>query len=314
MALRAGGGELRSSEVRELLLTDLPPDILEHVLGNTFVRPSHIGSALNSCRALARLDPWHPAYKARWGKAGVQPRASVGKMTYSLRDECERFNWPAVELGFKLGARESYRLERRWYPTPATLITNQEIRRPQRSHSYYQEYNPTVAHKCVLGSAALALHKCATSAASACALMAALKQGLYILSIQENSGCHDKGWAPHKFDWRVLRFVLAGPRGDLVDIRATDVAQQLDYIDKDDRRWRLDATVVEVPDEPLMAEAVREWLTKGADRDRMWGPGPPSPPPGCGEPIRLIDYHVACDIANEMLLEQYIKPPRRQPS
>ncbi|KAJ1629342.1 hypothetical protein T492DRAFT_873609 [Pavlovales sp. CCMP2436] len=66
---------------------DLPAETLESVLA--FAEPQDIASALRSCRALLRLDPWRSAFEARWGAPGIELRASVGKMAYLLRDVCE---------------------------------------------------------------------------------------------------------------------------------------------------------------------------------------------------------------------------------
>ncbi|KAJ1630472.1 hypothetical protein T492DRAFT_1116545 [Pavlovales sp. CCMP2436] len=302
-------------EVREVRLTDLPSDILEHVLGNTLVQPSHIASALNSCRAFSILDPWRPAFMGRWGKAGVRgPRAFVGKMAYILRDCCERLvSGPVVEVLVKVDEHAARRDERRWL-----TIDKQEYKnfRDQCCHrqfnigtkmsdSYYHEYPPFLMHHWTLESVGEALARCATSEASACALMAALEQGLFFLSARHNSGEVEEGG---DFSWGVFRFVLASPRGDLVVFNATDVDTDLDYA-KEGRIWQLHANVVEAVDEPHLAKAICQWLCEGPEGHISWGPRAPSPPPGCGESICLVDCKFGFGTKNKPGVFQSIKPP-----
>ncbi|KAJ1623449.1 hypothetical protein T492DRAFT_845503 [Pavlovales sp. CCMP2436] len=304
--------EVVARETPEVRVTDLGTDILMHVLGSTLLTSADMSSVFKSCRTLSILDPYSGQYKIRWGKDGVPgPRASVGKMAYALRNCIEQLVVPLRELRttprFKTDA---VRFEGIWLTIdmPAYMTFCNQIATKKKSISIVYTYPPLVARGAALENADTALASCATSATSARALMAALKQGLYFLSLNENVGEVEEGCAPHKFEYRVCRFVLVGPRGDLVVFNSTDVASLLDYA-TDSRQWKLHATVVKV-DEPRCARAIMKWFGNAPEGWIDYGPKAPSPPPGCEEPICLIDCKVEfCTKTNDNQVKQSIMPP-----
>ncbi|KAJ1629338.1 hypothetical protein T492DRAFT_840884 [Pavlovales sp. CCMP2436] len=251
-----------------LRLTDLLTEALESVL--VLTAPLDIASALRSCRALSRLNPWRSAFEARWGASGVELRASVGKMAYLLRDVCE-----LVSGGLAL-AKARHRTSQ------DTLEATMEL----------EENRPCRAR--ALREVGEAFAQCATSVASARVLLAALTQGLYVLLDRTNNGSLTD-------DWYVKNFVLASPRGDLVAFHSSVVGAY--YGDtRGSRKWELYATVIGLADEQRLAEAMRgslglrgqkllEWfdgLFLGGDQQIVVNAEPPTPASGCGELLRLV--------------------------
>ncbi|KAJ1622082.1 hypothetical protein T492DRAFT_885907 [Pavlovales sp. CCMP2436] len=176
------------------------------------------------------------------------------------------------------------------------------------------------------------LMNCATSKASRHALYAALNKGLYfLLDRTNNMGGHPPLWAL-PCTWKVKRFVLASPRGDLVAFYSSEMCAYTNGVEDDNDKgmafewprqesltWKLHATVVGVADEPRMAEAMRgsvglrgqqllawfDGLLLGRDPHALNDSRSPSPPPSCSEPMCLVD----CKASMSPGFLQSIKPP-----
>jgi hypothetical protein len=285
----------RHGELR-LRLTDLPIAALESVLA--FAAPRDIASALRTCRALSSLDPWHSAYVVRWGAPGVEPRASVGKMAYLLRDACElvsgssalaKTRHGACQLALDKAAMERF--------GNAYEDEDDEDSEVERETPRYIAHPPDQSREKALRDVDSALAQSATSEASARALMATLTQGFYVLLDRTNNvGCE------LPCDWHVKRFVLASPRGNLVALYSTEMGtyQEDTY---ESRKWQLHATVVGVADEPRLAETMRgslglrgqqllgwfDRLLLGGDPHMLIDPKAPAALPGCGESLCLVE-------------------------
>jgi len=288
-----------------LRLTDLPVEALKSALA--FAAPQDIASALCSCRTLSRLDPWRSAFDARWGAPGVELRASVGKMTYLLRDVCELVSGDSALAKARHGAcqraLDTDAMER-FGDDNDEDDSELELEPQQR----YTVHPSDQARASALRDVGVALALCATSAASGRALMAALTQGLYVLLDRTNKvgdlPFGDDMYLPN--DWHVKRFVLASPRGDLVAFYSTEMGtcQEETY---ESRMWALHATVIGVADEPRLAEAMGgsqglrgpqllSWfdgLLLGRDPHLLETAEPPTPPPGCGVRLSLVGCKVS---------------------
>ncbi|KAJ1639682.1 hypothetical protein T492DRAFT_935309 [Pavlovales sp. CCMP2436] len=318
MALRACGTSRRRHWWRDgdARLTDLPPDILEHVLADLLVQPSYIASAQRTCRAFASLKPWFSAFSARWGWGGVAPRASVGKMAYLLRECCEEVqNRPRADVTQFEWPPKHIHLQHRWFTID--LAMDEEF---PKTPSYFSMHSPALARD----RARRRVDSNLDHDDSARAVKDLIHRGLYFLADHENTGSPSDEGVQTGYQWRAMRFVLASKRGDLVLFRATDVEAGLGHV-KEGRMWRLHATVVGVADEPHMAEAMRgshglrdkelhdwfEGLFDGGDPLFIQGPSTwaPSPLPGCGEPICLVDCKVEFGTKKDPHFSQSIKPP-----
>ncbi|KAJ1629350.1 hypothetical protein T492DRAFT_1118405 [Pavlovales sp. CCMP2436] len=263
-----------------LRLTDLPAETLESVLA--LAAPRDIASALRSCHALSRLDPWRSAFETRWGPPGVKPRASVGKMAYLLRDVCE-----LVSGGSALAKAR----HRACYDMLEAIAMDLEENRPWFGLVLNHAHPPDQSRARTLRDVGELFAQCATSVVSARVLLAALTQGLDVmLDRTNNCSLADDRYVKH--------FVLASPRGDLVAFHSSVVGTYHGNT-HESRKWVLHATVIGVVDEPRLAEAMHGSLGMRGQKLLSWFDGLllggsivdnaklPTPPPGCGELLRL---------------------------
>ncbi|KAJ1619238.1 hypothetical protein T492DRAFT_1130666 [Pavlovales sp. CCMP2436] len=227
---------LRPKRRQEMLrLTDLPAEAIESALA--LAAPQDIASALRSCRSLPRLDPWRSAFDARWGAPGVELRASVGKMTYLLRDVCELVSGDSA-------------LAKAWHGAcQRALDTDAMERFGDEDDEDDSKFELELQQRYITHSPDQARARSETSAW--------LSRGLYVLLDRTNK-VGDLPFGDDMYlsnDWHVKRFVLASPRGDLVAFYSTEMGtyQEETY---ESRMWALHATVIGVVDEPRLTEAM----------------------------------------------------------